>query len=144
MKRRNFIALFSVGWIANYLPVAIAMTYQTQPNSLNKGQPASENWQKVGTVDELDKTGQLLKEESPVGPILIVGTSKTKDLIAVNPTCPHMGCLVEWEDKEQIFVCPCHGSKFALDGNVIEGVAIEPLEKYKVIIESDSVLVHQE
>ncbi len=144
MNRRNFLALFGVGWIANYLPAAMAMTYQTQPNSLNKGQSTSENWQEVGTVDELVKTGQLLKEESPVGSILIVGTSKTKDLIAVNPTCPHMGCTVEWESKEQIFLCPCHESKFALDGNVIEGVAIEPLEKYKAIIESDSVLVHQE
>ncbi len=144
MKRRNFIALFGVGWIANYLSVAMAITYPTKPNSQSKSQPSSENWQKVGTVEELAQTGQLLKEESPVGSILIVATSKTKDLIAVNPTCPHMGCIVEWEAKEEIFVCPCHGSKFALDGNVIEGLAIEPLEKYTAKIESNSVLVDQE
>ncbi len=144
MKRRNFLALFGVGWVANYLPVAMAITAQTQPKSQSLSQPSSENWQKVGTVKELAQTGQLLKEESPVGPILLVATSKTKDLIAVNPTCPHMGCLVEWEAKEEIFVCPCHGSKFALDGNVIEGLAIEPLEKYTVKIESNSVIEAQQ
>lgn len=140
MKRRNFIALFGIGWIANYLPAAMAITYGTK----SKSQPPSENWQQVGTVEELAQTGQLLKEESPVGSILIVAPSETEDLIAVDPTCPHMGCIVEWESEAEMFVCPCHGSKFTADGELIEGLAVEPLQQYTAKIESDLILVNQE
>ncbi|XVH33511.1 FAD-dependent oxidoreductase (plasmid) [Haloferacaceae archaeon DSL9] len=47
---------------------------------------------------------------------------------AVSATCPHMGCLVRWNDAERTWDCPCHGSRFAYDGNVISGPALEGLD----------------
>jgi len=42
-------------------------------------------------------------------------------------TCPHLGCSYAFDDGKKHFVCPCHGSEFALDGSVIHGPASSPL-----------------
>lgn len=38
-------------------------------------------------------------------------------------TCPHQGCTLNYKSNKNIFVCPCHNSKFNLDGNCISGPA---------------------
>ena len=49
------------------------------------------------------------------------------DVHAVSAICPHMGCLVEWNDAEASWDCPCHGSRFTPDGEVLEGPANDGL-----------------
>ncbi|WP_247002963.1 FAD-dependent oxidoreductase [Halosolutus gelatinilyticus] len=49
------------------------------------------------------------------------------DLHAVSAVCTHMYCLVEWNDAEGSWDCPCHGSRFDPDGTVLEGPANEEL-----------------
>ncbi len=49
------------------------------------------------------------------------------DLHAVSAVCPHMGCLVDWNDAERTWDCPCHGSRFDFDGSVLEGPAKDGL-----------------
>ncbi|MCU4974397.1 FAD-dependent oxidoreductase [Halobacteria archaeon AArc-m2/3/4] len=57
------------------------------------------------------------------------------DLHATSAVCTHMGCLVEWNDAECSWDCPCHGSRFSPDGAVLEGPAVEDLPRQ----ESDDV-----
>ncbi|MFD6994517.1 FAD-dependent oxidoreductase [Streptomyces sp. NPDC059943] len=48
---------------------------------------------------------------------------------AVSARCTHLGCLVAFNDAETAWECPCHGSRFGVDGSVLQGPAVHPLEK---------------
>ena len=39
------------------------------------------------------------------------------------PRCPHMGCALKYNRQEHSWDCPCHGSRFAEDGRVLDGPA---------------------
>ncbi|MET9397103.1 FAD-dependent oxidoreductase [Kitasatospora sp. NPDC002965] len=50
-------------------------------------------------------------------------------LHAVSAVCTHLGCLVAFNNAERTWECPCHGSRFAVDGEVLQGPALHPLEQ---------------
>jgi glycine/D-amino acid oxidase-like deaminating enzyme/nitrite reductase/ring-hydroxylating ferredoxin subunit len=51
---------------------------------------------------------------------------------AVSAECTHRGCLVGFNDTEKTWECPCHGSRFATDGAVLDGPANRPLLRHDV------------
>lgn len=59
-----------------------------------------------------------------------VACSRDRDgtLTKVSAVCTHMGCLVRWNVTERSWDCPCHGSRFSVDGKVMGGPAEAPLE----------------
>lgn len=60
--------------------------------------------------------------------------------VAVLASCTHRGC--QPEPFEGRLVCPCHGSEFSLEGQVLEGPADRPLTRYPVTAEGNELLVH--
>lgn len=49
------------------------------------------------------------------------------EIHAVSPICTHLGCQVEFNKAERTWDCPCHGSRFDVDGKVIHGPAVDDL-----------------
>lgn len=51
---------------------------------------------------------------------------------AVKPICSHLGCELTWNSLEHTWDCPCHGSRFDVDGKSIEAPSIDDLEKVEL------------
>ncbi len=50
-------------------------------------------------------------------------------LHGVSLRCTHLGCLLRFNSAEHSWDCPCHGSRFGVDGSVLEGPAVHPLQR---------------
>ena len=57
----------------------------------------------------------------------------------LSAVCPHMKCVVRWNDGERSWDCPCHGSRFDQEGKVIEGPAYTEMEKREATVLKKSV-----
>ncbi len=68
--------------------------------------------------------------------------------IALYQKCPHLGCVVPWQkdyvyqDKTGWFRCPCHGSTYSMQGQIVFGPAPRPLDYMKIQITGGSVQVN--
>ena len=63
-----------------------------------------------------------------------------RQIYALRTVCTHLGCITLWQENEQKFKCPCHGSGFYADGVNFEGPAPRPLERHAIRIADDGQL----
>lgn len=68
-----------------------------------------------GTVREID------------GEKVAVYKNENGNLIKLSPVCTHLGCIVGWNSEEKTWDCPCHGSRFKPEGELIQGPANKKL-----------------
>ena len=50
-------------------------------------------------------------------------------LHVLSPVCRHIGCHVAWNSAERSWDCPCHGSRYSGEGEVIQGPTVKPLKR---------------
>jgi cytochrome b6-f complex iron-sulfur subunit len=73
-------------------------------------------------------------------PSLVIHFAET-EVTALSAVCPHLGCLVNWDNTERVVVCPCHAAKFDYQGNVLSGPSPKALASIGVRIEGDQIVI---
>lgn len=132
-----------IGGLASSLPVALAAcSAKTVKSEVPATPKRADGFQSVGTVAQLKQKGQILNQNFAGGSVLVISNpAKPKAITAVNPTCTHKGCTVEWKTGKKAFVCPCHAAEYSPDGKVLKGPTKKSLATYEAKIEGDAVLV---
>lgn len=93
--------------------------------------------------DKLEQFAELAPGEAKVvryeGEKIALYKDDQGELHAINPLCTHMKCSVAWNNAERTWDCPCHGSRFSFEGQVLTGPADHDLEKIEIrtLVEHD-------
>ncbi|MBI4518508.1 MAG: Rieske (2Fe-2S) protein [Deltaproteobacteria bacterium] len=84
---------------------------------------------KVASADEmLPGEGKLmLVDEEPVWVV-----RRAKGFAGLSAWCTHKGCVIKWDEQSRLFRCPCHEGQFDERGNVISGLPLRPLARFRV------------
>jgi menaquinol-cytochrome c reductase iron-sulfur subunit len=141
-------------WLTRTINVLMSLVAGTMVGSTGTylaGTPeakrSQDDWNDAGDVGELRANipvevkfeknrvdgWEVRKEDSTAWVVL----DNRGSLTAFSPQCTHLGCAYHWESKEAVFVCPCHGSKFGLKGQVLAGPATRPLDRLAAKLETN-------
>ena len=90
-----------------------------------------------GTIVELRRPTRA--PTSPQGRLFVANADDY--LFALSQKCPHLGCRVPFCESSGRFECPCHGSKYDLGGEWIEGPAPRGMDRYELTLDGDNVVV---
>jgi cytochrome b6-f complex iron-sulfur subunit len=63
------------------------------------------------------------------GSSAVVVRKRDGSLVALSAVCTHLGCIVQWQNDKQDFICPCHAGGYNSDGIVTAGPPPKPLTK---------------
>jgi glycine/D-amino acid oxidase-like deaminating enzyme/nitrite reductase/ring-hydroxylating ferredoxin subunit len=102
------------------------------------GEFAKENLNVAAQYGDLVTGGDVRRiDEIPTGSGAVIRDGMRKLAVfrdaqgkthAFSAVCPHLGCIIDWNDGEKSWDCPCHGSRFDPQGRVINGPANTDLE----------------
>jgi glycine/D-amino acid oxidase-like deaminating enzyme/nitrite reductase/ring-hydroxylating ferredoxin subunit len=79
-----------------------------------------------GSIDDLG-SGEAIVDGLPLNPVAAY-RDEAGVLHKVSAVCTHLACIVRWNNSERSWDCPCHGSRFDIEGRVIQGPAVKDLK----------------
>ena len=134
-QRRNFLMIM-LGGVGSLLAVAagwpLVRFLMPSGQGDSAGQVAIDRAQvALGTAHLFEYQGRPAVVLQPV----------PGEFVALSAVCTHLGCIVQWQEEESQFLCPCHAGRFSTDGSVVSGPPPKPLETLPVTLDGDQVLV---
>jgi cytochrome b6-f complex iron-sulfur subunit len=134
ISRRYFFETIGLGSLGIVLVGGLVRTIQfLSPNVLLE--PSMKF--KAGRADNFQPGSVTFIKEQKV----YIVRAKEGYFYAVSAVCTHLGCITGWRPERGIIACPCHGSKFTLKGNVIEGPAPRPLPRFLISMNEQGQIV---
>lgn len=107
--------------------ITVVISYIKAPRE-SKG--FSEKVSRVGPLNELPIGAARFVADERL-PFWVIRTSND-ELIALEATCTHLRCILQWDKDSGRLICPCHAGAFDLNGNVVAGPPPRPLQSLKV------------
>ena len=95
----------------------------------------------LAELSKLNKGESLLVKMAPPVSLILIAPLDDGTYLAASAECTHQGCTVDFNGAEKEWQCPCHGSRFALDGKVAHGPAVDPLPQAEARVEGDQLIV---
>ena len=151
--RRDFIkgASCAIGAAIGAVPMAAGVRVVLDPLSRQATAEEGAEFIRLADVSDLPE-GEPMKfaivedkkdkwsryKDVPVGAVYLLKTATQEEsetsisVIAYNTVCPHLGCFVDYREKEQDFFCPCHDSNFDLNGKLVKGVSPRAMDTLEV------------
>ncbi len=126
-NRRKFLKnlLFVLGFLTAW-PVRLARAKKLAIN--------------LDKVETLQKVGGALILKIKDREILFIRDSE-ESIRSLDPTCTHEKCQVAFNAEKRTIDCPCHGSRYDLEGKVLQGPAPKPLESYDSYIDAKNRII---
>ena len=133
MERRDFINTF--GQVITFICAGSLISACSKSSSTPSNQPFT-----VDLGSQLKSVGSAVVN----GNVIVVRTTASNDpssFDALSLICTHQGCGINYDQSNQVFVCPCHGSVFNLMGQVLQGPATKPLPAFNITITNNVLTV---
>lgn len=133
IERRKFLALVGTG--------ALAVA------GIGTGITALRFLEPAVVFEEDNRVGIGRPEDITPGTVLVLPQYKlyvirTADgFYALSSVCTHLGCMTRYVPEHAQVACPCHGSRFSLDGKVTAGPAPRPLRRLQMTLERGVLVV---
>ena len=127
INRREFL---NFAWLASlgYITVSMAgVTFLFAMPRFKEGE--------FGGIYTVGPVTSLPKEDAPPEnhpKVKIWLSNSDEGVMALYKVCTHLGCLYSWDNQENKFICPCHGSQFQKNGEYLEGPAPRSLDRFVV------------
>jgi cytochrome b6-f complex iron-sulfur subunit len=134
MSRRYFLESVGIGAIGVAAAGSLLLTGEYLSPNVLKEPPTKF---KAGQPDTYAPGTTTLNKEQKV----YIVRAKEGYFYALSAVCTHLGCITNWKSEEGIIACPCHGSKFNIEGIKIDGPAPRPLDRYMMSLDEQGQLI---
>lgn len=138
MTRREFNVALTVAW-GSLAAVAATFGAALQDYMVPKVTKEPPTTFRAGRISEFSEQKVYEQYKGSQGVWLV--REPNGKLVALSTICTHLGCIPNWLPADQKFKCPCHGSGFHMSGVNFEGPAPRPLERYKISLEGQFVVI---
>ncbi len=92
----------------------------------------------VGKASEVpEKSGKIYQFNKDK----VIVVNDNGRLTACSAVCTHLGCLVHWDNAENLLSCPCHGAKYKQTGEIISGPQPLPLAVFKAKVVGEDLII---
>jgi cytochrome b6-f complex iron-sulfur subunit len=133
-SRRHFLELVGAGAVGIAAAGSMVLSAEYLAPNVVREPPTRF---RAGRPDEYPPGSVTLDKKNKV----FIVRAKEGYFYSLSAVCTHLGCIANWKSDEGIVACPCHGSKFDRDGNVIAGPAPRSLPRFSLTLDDRGQLV---